>query len=165
MTSCSAARRRGSSWDQAAASRALRRNPLTRALRVDKLTLAALEATLWRSTGNPSAPEREIPVLAMLTAPPARLAATGPTCSPTRLRRVASRCAVTESDGSVGGGAFPAATHARLGARARRRRGGVRTGSSALGTRRSWGASPTGALLLDLRAIPESADARVGDAL
>ncbi len=43
----------------------LRRNPLLRAVRVDKLTLAALEATL-RLYRDPAAAVREIPTVAML---------------------------------------------------------------------------------------------------
>jgi hypothetical protein len=82
------------------------RNPLCRALRVDKLTLAALAATL-RLYLDPSAALREIPVLRMLTAPTAR-------ARPTARRRLrtprdaASR--ETEAGPSaVGGGAAPAA--------------------------------------------------------
>ena len=46
---------------------AARRHPLARALRLDKLSLAALEATL-RLYRDPEAARRELPVLAMLTA-------------------------------------------------------------------------------------------------
>ncbi len=46
---------------------AIRKNPLLRAMRVDKLSLAALEATL-RLYQEPFEPEKEIPVLSMLTA-------------------------------------------------------------------------------------------------
>ena len=47
---------------------ALRRNPLARALRIDKLTLAALQATLL-SYATDGGAEREIPMLRMLLAP------------------------------------------------------------------------------------------------
>ena len=82
-------------------------NPLTRALRVDKLTIAALQATLalYRDSARAL---REIPVLAMLTAPGSEVRS--------RAERVAADLAargvaaeVVESDASVGGGAFPAA--------------------------------------------------------
>jgi len=46
----------------------LKRHPLNRALRIDKMTLAALEATL-RHYMDPPAAVREIPTLQMLTAP------------------------------------------------------------------------------------------------
>jgi len=75
----------------------LRRHPLARALRVDKLTLAALEATLTT---------RDHPLLAALHADPAELWS--------RARALAERlaaagidaCAV-ESDATVGGGSAP----------------------------------------------------------
>ena len=47
----------------------LKRHPLTRALRVDKLTLAALEATL-EAYRDPRRAADEIPALRMLTVPP-----------------------------------------------------------------------------------------------
>ncbi len=91
---------------------ALKRNPLTRALRCDKLCLAALEATL-RLYLEPETALRQIPTLRMITCPPQALSraagvlaaklrrglrdATGPLCS-VSLRRDVSR---------VGGGAFP----------------------------------------------------------
>jgi len=83
----------------------IRRNPLTRAYRVDKLTLAALEATLALYR-DPAAALREIPALAQLT------------CGLTELRQRAERIReqlngdaveIVESDASVGGGAFPTA--------------------------------------------------------
>ena len=54
----------------------LRRHPLQRALRADKLTLAALEGTL-RSSPTPSARAREIPVLRMLDEPVEAVRAAG----------------------------------------------------------------------------------------
>ena len=85
----------------------LRKNPLARALRVDKLTLSALEATL-RLYLEPERARREIPVLAMLTASvedilsrAAALAASLQTAG------IAARVVATRS--SPGGGAFPTA--------------------------------------------------------
>src|SRR5262249_994941 len=83
----------------------VRKNPLTRSYRVDKLTLAALEATLaiYR---DPSRALRDIPALAQLT------------CSLDELRRRAERLRrdlggirteIVDSEASVGGGAFPTA--------------------------------------------------------
>lgn len=54
----------------------LKRHPLARALRVDKLTLAALEATL-RAYLDPARAVEEIPVLRMLTASPSALRGRG----------------------------------------------------------------------------------------
>jgi L-seryl-tRNA(Ser) seleniumtransferase len=76
------------------------RHPLARALRIDKLSLAALEATLavYR---DPERARREIPVLAMLEADPAVLQ--------TRAERLASAIGgeVVEAVAKVGGGALP----------------------------------------------------------
>ena len=72
----------------------LRRHPFARAVRVDKLTLSALEATL---TGPPS------PVHAALASDPADLLA--------RARRIAAAvgqdAAAVTSEGRVGGGGAP----------------------------------------------------------
>ena len=83
-----------------AAVDACRRHPLARAVRIDKLSLAALEATLALHR-DPVAARRALPVLAMLEAGDATLrrradelaAATGGT--------------VVESTARVGGGALP----------------------------------------------------------
>lgn len=78
----------------------LRRHPLARALRVDKLTLAGLEASLR----GPDTPTRRY-----LHADPARLRArceallAGLADDP----ELADRCAVQPSDGAVGGGGGP----------------------------------------------------------
>jgi L-seryl-tRNA(Ser) seleniumtransferase len=83
----------------------IRKNPLTRSYRVDKLTLAALEATLSLYR-DPARALREIPALAQLT------------CDLTSLRDRAERIRgevgrseieIVESEASVGGGAFPTA--------------------------------------------------------
>jgi L-seryl-tRNA(Ser) seleniumtransferase len=86
---------------------ACRRNPLTRALRVDKLTLAALEATLALYR-DPDRAVREIPVLAMLTASPEWVEARAKAVA-AMLRESGIPCEVVPSEAAVGGGAFPTA--------------------------------------------------------
>ena len=83
-----------------------RRNPLARALRADKLTLAALEATL-ALYAEPATAVREVPVLAMLTADPRQLRARAEqlaAAAPTELR-----AELRAGESAVGGGAFPTA--------------------------------------------------------
>jgi L-seryl-tRNA(Ser) seleniumtransferase len=81
---------------------AARQHPLARAMRIDKLSLAALEATL-RLYRDPERARREIPVLAMLDTPPDELA--------DRARRLADQIGagaeVLPTSGRVGGGALP----------------------------------------------------------
>lgn len=86
---------------------ALKGNPLCRALRVDKVTLAGLEATL-RLYREPERALEEIPTLRMLRASPEAL----------RERAVAMAAALAASgavaealphDGAVGGGTYPEA--------------------------------------------------------
>ncbi len=80
----------------------LRRHPLQRALRADKLTLAALEGTLGLYL-DPDRARREVPVLAMLDEPAERVRE--------RARRLAALVggAVEETVARVGGGALPLA--------------------------------------------------------
>jgi L-seryl-tRNA(Ser) seleniumtransferase len=81
---------------------AARRHPLARALRIDKLSLAALEATL-RLYRDPERALEEIPVLAMLAVDEATLAA--------RAERLAAaigeRASVNRAAGKAGGGSLP----------------------------------------------------------
>jgi L-seryl-tRNA(Ser) seleniumtransferase len=85
---------------EAGAVAAARKHPLARALRLDKLGLAALEATL-RLYRDPERARREIPVLAMLTADEATLRS--------RAERLAAAVGgeVVSSVAKVGGGALP----------------------------------------------------------
>lgn len=83
--------------------RRLRENPLLRAMRVDKLTLAALEATLALCR-DPVRARREIPVLAMLSRGLDELRARA-----AALREQLGAGEPAETDASVGGGAFPGA--------------------------------------------------------
>jgi len=85
----------------------LRKNPFARAMRVDKLTLSALEATL-RLYLEPERAIREIPVLSMLTAPVKDIEARAEAVA-AKLRAVGIDVNVASSSASVGGGAFPTA--------------------------------------------------------
>lgn len=83
----------------------IRKNPLTRSYRVDKLTLVALEATLSLYR-DPRLALREIPALRQLTTPVTELRA--------RAERVvatigSAEVSIVDSEASVGGGAFPTA--------------------------------------------------------
>jgi L-seryl-tRNA(Ser) seleniumtransferase len=84
---------------------ALRSNPMCRAMRVDKLTLAALEATL-KLYRDPTQARLRIPTLRMLTLTTAELWARART-SESRLREAGLSVTAVETSGLVGGGAFP----------------------------------------------------------
>ncbi len=88
----------------------LRQNPLTRALRPDKLTLAGMEATLRLYLEEPQA-AAAIPTLRLLTQPLADLARRARNLARTMKRRWGTkiRVEVRPSEARVGGGAMPAA--------------------------------------------------------
>lgn len=135
----------------------LRANPLLRALRVDKLTLAALVATLRLY----AVPERrtEIPFYAMLAATPAQL------------RERAERycvsvvgCEIAETSAYVGGGALPEHGIPSIGVAlpgdAERVAADLRRGAQPIVSR-----IENGRALLDLRSILPQQDAQVITAL
>lgn len=140
----------------------MRANPLTRALRVDKLTLAALEATL-RLYREPARAAREIPTLAMLTTPVERVRERA-TALQSRLASAGHRTSVVSSDASVGGGSFPTS---RIPSAAVAFEGDAVAMEAAL--RRSEhpviGRIEDGRLLLDLRSVPENDDASLASAV
>jgi L-seryl-tRNA(Ser) seleniumtransferase len=132
-----------------------RTNPLTRALRVDKLTLAALEATLALYR-DPARALRDIPTLAMI--------ATSVATVRDRARAVAARLAsrgvageVIDTEASVGGGAFPTARIPSAGVAlngiAERHDARLRAGEPPV-----VGRIIDGRLTLDLRTIPPGVD-------
>jgi L-seryl-tRNA(Ser) seleniumtransferase len=90
---------------------ALRKNPMTRALRPDKMTLTALEATLRLYLEEPRA-LAEIPTLRMLTRPVAELDRAARALARRLRRRFGDRLQVevVESEGRAGGGALPQAS-------------------------------------------------------
>jgi L-seryl-tRNA(Ser) seleniumtransferase len=87
--------------------RAMRENPLARSYRVDKLTLAALEATLALYR-EPAAARREIPTLALLGASLHTVRERGEEVY-RRLIDAGIACELVDSIASVGAGAFPLA--------------------------------------------------------
>jgi L-seryl-tRNA(Ser) seleniumtransferase len=85
-----------------AAIGAAKRHPLARALRIDKLSLAALEATLLLYR-DPQQARAEIPVLAMLDQPDAELQLRAE-----RIRtRIGDGATIARAAAKVGGGALP----------------------------------------------------------
>jgi L-seryl-tRNA(Ser) seleniumtransferase len=89
---------------------ALRKNPLNRALRPDKMTLAALEATLRLYLQEPRA-LAEIPTLRMLTRPVAELDRQARLLARRLRRRFGARLKVEviSSEARAGGGSLPQA--------------------------------------------------------
>jgi len=87
---------------------AIRKNPLNRAIRIDKMTLAALEATL-RLYRDPKRAKAMIPTLAMITAAPEALAKKARKLAAILKKSLTGRFAVATLPGAsrVGGGAFP----------------------------------------------------------
>jgi L-seryl-tRNA(Ser) seleniumtransferase len=129
----------------------LRRHPLARALRVDKLTLAALEATL---TGPPTPTHRALhDDAATLRDRAERLAG--------RLRDAGLDATARDSDSVVGGGGAPGVVlRSAAVALPPGFAGPLRTGSPAV-----LGRVEDGVLLLDLRCIPAAADDDLHDAV
>lgn len=85
----------------------LRKHPLARALRVGKLTLAALEATLLHYLKGEA--EREIPVWRMISIPATELKSKTERWV-ARLREAGVDCQVTPGESAVGGGSLPGET-------------------------------------------------------
>ena len=87
---------------------AIKADPLNRALRVDKMTLAALEATL-RLYLDERVARQKVPTLRMLLEPPDGLRQKAHRLARRLKKRLADQAVVTVVSGSsrVGGGAFP----------------------------------------------------------
>lgn len=139
----------------AAAIAACRANPLTRALRVDKLTLAALEATLALHR-DPATAVREIPTLRLLTATHDALHRRAVLLADA-LAHGGVHATVVDTEAAVGGGAFPGA---RLPSAALALSGGavdtearLRNASIPVITRVA-----DGHCLIDLRSVPDDKD-------
>lgn len=133
----------------------LKQDPFARAMRVDKMTIAALSATL-ELYRDPEEALREIPALAMLTAPAAGIQRRCE-AAVAALARHGVQADVVESIASVGGGAFP--SHAimsyalRLHGDAAKLDARARAGEPAVVGRIS-----DGRLILDMRSVPAAHD-------
>jgi L-seryl-tRNA(Ser) seleniumtransferase len=100
---------------EAALVRRLLHDPLARALRLDKMTIAALEATL-RVYRDPRRATAELPTLEMLTRPATRIEqAASELVAALRARRPAVDAEVVATQSQVGGGAQPEARIASFG--------------------------------------------------
>ena len=141
----------------------MRRNPLARALRVDKLTLAALEATLALYR-DPERAVRDVPALAMLTAPATDVARRAGMLADRLTSAGVGGVGVADTVATVGGGAFPTAripsSAVRVGARAVDAERALRHGTVPV-----IGRLADGALLLDPRGVPARHDAAFLDAV
>jgi L-seryl-tRNA(Ser) seleniumtransferase len=141
---------------------AIRKNPLTRSYRVDKLTLAALEATLsiYR---DPVRARREIPILVQLGSSIEELRSRATEIAARIGNGGADRVTVVDSTASVGGGAFPTTALPSIALRIDRGRGveaTLRAGDPPI-----VGRVQDDALLLDLRTIFPREDDTVAGAL
>ena len=85
----------------------LRQHPLTRALRVDKCTLAALQATLLHYARGEA--ERVVPVWRMIATPLDELAARAADLA-AGLRAAGIPATVVQATSTIGGGALPGET-------------------------------------------------------
>ncbi|MFW5734634.1 MAG: L-seryl-tRNA(Sec) selenium transferase [Oceanidesulfovibrio sp.] len=86
----------------------IKKNPMNRALRIDKMTLAALEATLQLYM-DPELARRKVPTIAMMTAGPDELRKKAYRLARRLRRSLGERAAISLAPGAsrVGGGSFP----------------------------------------------------------
>ena len=141
----------------------LRRYPLTRALRVDKTTIAGIQANLLHYLKGEA--EREIPVWRMIAATAAEIG-TRAEALLARLGGAGAGCAVIEGVSVVGGGSLPdEGLPTRLVAVPGRAEAGAEALAEALrrGRPAVVGRIEEGRLLLDLRTVlPEEEEALLG---
>ena len=136
-------------------------NPLKRALRMDKIRIAATEATL-RLYRDPDRLAERLPTLRMLARPQAEIRAQAERLAPRVATLLNCQVAVRDCASQIGSGALPTETIASAGL-------ALTPGAEALSARLRGLATPVigrihdGALILDLRCLPD--DAALLDAL
>jgi L-seryl-tRNA(Ser) seleniumtransferase len=144
----------------------IRRNPLKRALRLDKLTLGALEAVV-RLYRDPDRLVARLPTLRLLARPRAELAALAARIAPQIRQHLPPgyEASVTECESQVGSGARPADRLPSAGVAiqpTQRRRGAGRALAAITAALRALpvpviGRVVEGALVLDLRCLEDEA--------
>jgi L-seryl-tRNA(Ser) seleniumtransferase len=133
----------------------LRRNPLKRALRVDKVTLAALAAVLQLYL-DPDRLRERLPTLRLLTRPLAELRAMGERLRAPLQRALGCEITLVECESQIGSGAAPSERISSIGLAAR-------PGDQKLAARLRAlpipviGRLQDGALILDLRCLEDEA--------
>jgi L-seryl-tRNA(Ser) seleniumtransferase len=142
---------------------AVRRNPLRRALRVDKLALAALAAVL-RLWADPETAAETVPVLALLTRPLPRIRRTVEALVPVARAALGEDWIVEAADvhSQIGSGALPVDALPSCALRLAPRRGGARRTEALLAALRDGeppviGRIRDGAVLLDARTLEDPA--------
>lgn len=141
---------------------AMRRDPLARAVRTDKLTIAALAATLQLYRDEDRAFD-SIPALRMLTTSPDQLQERAGAVVD-RLRHAGIIATTIACDGAVGAGAFPTTRIPSFGVATA---GDAEEIASALrlASVPVVGRIQNGALVLNLRSVPERDDDLLGDTI
>ena len=139
---------------------ALRRNPLLRALRVDKMTLAALSATLALYLEDRLG---DIPFFAMLTMPLDDLRARADAIRAATHGAKSIDVSVRDTMAAVGGGSLPTATIASAGVALRSHKAGVDELAARLRRGRPpiVGRADGDCVVLDLRTVRPAEDAAI----
>jgi len=143
---------------------AIKRNPLKRALRVDKMTIAALAAVL-RLYADPDRLVERLPALRALARPKAEIRAMAERLRPLVAERLpAASVDIVDCDSQIGSGALPTQRIASAGLALRpsgRRGSGTALAALAVSFRRLKipviGRIQDGALVLDLRCLEDTA--------
>ena len=144
----------------------IRRNPMKRALRVDKLTLAALGALL-PLYANPERLVRELPALRRLVRPESEIRTSAERVAAALHGRIAESVEVVECASRIGSGALPVDTRPSAGIALRPPSGTGRSSGSRVeelaATLRALplpviGRIRDGALVLDLRCLEHESD-------
>ena len=141
----------------------IRKDPLARAVRPEKVTLAALAATLGLYRAGRAT--TEIPVWRMIAATPEELGRRADAIVAGLPQAVRERVSVTEMESAVGGGSLPGQLLESVGLVVTGRGADALAGRLRKGDPAVVGRVESGAVLLDLRTIDPADDVALGVAL